>query len=51
MTGRAIRDLRKGRVNLRIVLVMRVQALVGAFIGRVGAGKVLVALLIFLVWL
>ena len=33
MTGRAIRDLRKGRVNLRIVLVMRVQAFVGAFTG------------------
>ena len=50
MTG-GTRHLSEGWVNLRIVLVMRVQALAGTFIGRVGAGKVPVALLIFLVWL
>ena len=47
LTG-AIRHLREGRVNLRIVLVMGVPAFVGAFIGGFGAGKVPAALLTFL---
>lgn len=47
LTG-AIRHLREGRVNLRIVLVMGVPAFIGAFIGGFGAGKVPSSLLIFL---
>ena len=47
LTG-AIRHLREGRVNLRIVLVMGVPAFVGALIGGFSVGKVPAALLIFL---
>ena len=47
LTG-AIRHLREGRVNMRIVLVMGVPAFIGAFIGGFGAGKVPASLLIFL---
>ncbi|PKB82119.1 MAG: hypothetical protein BZY88_05290 [SAR202 cluster bacterium Io17-Chloro-G9] len=47
LTG-AIRHLREGRVNGRIVLVMGVPAFSGAFIGGFSSGKVPEALLIFL---
>jgi uncharacterized membrane protein YfcA len=47
LTG-AIRHLREGRVNLRIVLVMGVPAFIGAFIGGFAAGEVPASLLIFL---
>ena len=47
LTG-AIRHLREGRVNLRIVLIMGVPAFIGAFIGGFGAGEVPESLLIFL---
>jgi len=47
LTG-AIRHLREGRVNMRIVLVMGVPAFIGAFIGGFAAGSVPASLLIFL---
>ena len=47
LTG-AIRHLREGRVNRRIVLVMGVPAFVGAFIGGFGSEAVPEALLMFL---
>ena len=47
LTG-AIRHLREGRVNWRIVLVMGVPAFVGAFIGGFSSGTVPEALLLFL---
>lgn len=47
LTG-AIRHLREGRVNMRIVLIMGVPAFVGAFIGGFGSDVVSEALLIFL---
>ena len=47
LTG-AIRHLREGRVNKRIVLVMGVPAFVGAFIGGFASDTVPEALLIFL---
>jgi len=47
LTG-AIKHLREGRVNLRIVLIMGVPAFIGAFIGGFGAGEVPESLLIFL---
>ena len=47
LTG-AIRHLREGRVNMRIVLVMGVPAFVGAFIGGFSSGLVSESLLILL---
>ena len=47
LTG-ALRHLREGRVNLRIVLVMGVPAFAGAFIGGFGSGRVSESLLILL---
>ena len=47
LTG-AVRHLREGRVNRRIVLVMGVPAFVGAFIGGFGSDAVPEGLLIFL---
>jgi uncharacterized membrane protein YfcA len=47
LTG-AIRHLREGRVNMRIVLIMGVPAFIGAFIGGFAAGNVPASLLIFL---
>ncbi len=47
LTG-AIRHLREGRVNMRIVMVMGVPAFIGAFIGGFAAGSVPASLLIFL---
>ena len=47
LTG-AIRHLREGRVNMRIVLVMGVPAFVGAFIGGISSGRVSESLLILL---
>ena len=47
LTG-AVRHLREGRVNMRIVLVMGLPAFIGAFIGGFGSGKVPESLLIFL---
>ena len=47
LTG-AIRHLREGRVNWRIVLVMGVPAFVGAFIGGFGSDAVPEGLLLFL---
>ena len=47
LTG-AIRHLREGRVNMRIVLVMGVPAFVGAFIGGFSSGHVSESLLILL---
>ena len=47
LTG-AIRHLREGRVNMRIVLVMGVPAFAGAFIGGFGSGRVSESLLILL---
>ena len=47
LTG-AIRHLREGRVNMRIVLVMGVPAFVGAFIGGFSSGQISESLLILL---
>ena len=47
LTG-AVRHLREGRVDPRIVLVMGVPAFVGAFVGGFGSGRVPEALLLFL---
>jgi len=47
LTG-AIRHLREGRVNMRIVLVMGVPAFAGAFIGGFSSGQVSESLLILL---
>ena len=44
----AIRHLRDGRVNMRIVLVMGVPASVGAFVGAFGSDRVPEALLVVL---
>ena len=50
LTG-ALRHLREGRVNMKIVLVMGVPAVAGAFIGGFGSGWVSESLLILLVGL
>lgn len=47
LTG-AVRHLREGRVNTRIVLVMGVPAFIGAFAGGFASGMVSESLLIFL---